>query len=333
MVLLLLTINTNAQNNTNATDGSTPAGLAPGVPSGSYALSGFDNVNLYNGNMNFRLPLVSIGGRGGAGYTMLLPIEQHWTVDNYYDPFTLPSVVNTPTANSWDVIKPGYYPGVMQKRQVGFMTFSCSGQTKWRRTVTRLTFTANDGTEYELVDQLTGGAVHFTSSACTNTQFSRGKVFVSHDGSGATFVSDTDVLDPLWAGEEMGMTGSDAWADNYVSGYLFLRDGTRYHISDGLVTEMRDRNGNKLSFTSNANFDLIVTDSLNRQVTVNYNYQDVAPYGLCDRITFKGFNGATRVIRVSKTGDKPSAVWLPNDDGLNRHYQFYYNSYAELGPR
>jgi RHS repeat-associated protein len=25
-----------------------------------------------------------------------------------------------------------------------------------------------------------------------------------------------------------------------------------------------------------------------------------------------------------------SAVWLPNDDGLNRHYQFYYNSYAEL---
>src|SRR2546426_12804841 len=72
----------NAQT-TNPTDGSTPAGLKPGSPSGSYGLSGFDNINLYNGNLNFRLPLLSIGGRGGAGYTMMLPIEQHWTMDHY----------------------------------------------------------------------------------------------------------------------------------------------------------------------------------------------------------------------------------------------------------
>ncbi|HEY3104509.1 MAG TPA: hypothetical protein VGJ69_13030, partial [Pyrinomonadaceae bacterium] len=52
--------------NTNATNGSTPAGLTPGAPAGSYGLSGFDNINLYNGNMNFRLPLISIGGRGAA---------------------------------------------------------------------------------------------------------------------------------------------------------------------------------------------------------------------------------------------------------------------------
>jgi hypothetical protein len=187
--------------------------------------------------------------------------------------------------------------------------------------------------------------------------FSRGKVFVSHDGSGATFVSDTNVLDPYLAGD-VGRTSSDAWADTEISGYLFLRDGTRYRIDGGYVTQIRDRNGNKLTFTSDANFNLIITDSLNRQVTFNYNYQDVAPYGLCDKITFKGFGGATRIIRVSKTSlgnalksgsslqsdlqlfglagsssENPtvvSAVWLPNDDGLNRHYQFYYNSYAEL---
>ena len=32
---------------TTATDGSTPLGLQPGAPAGSYPLSGFDNVNLY----------------------------------------------------------------------------------------------------------------------------------------------------------------------------------------------------------------------------------------------------------------------------------------------
>src|ERR1043165_7731372 len=56
----------------------TPLTEQPGAPVGSYPLSGFDNVNLFNGHMNFRLPLMQIGGRGRAGYTMMLLIEQHW---------------------------------------------------------------------------------------------------------------------------------------------------------------------------------------------------------------------------------------------------------------
>ena len=349
MLLLILTTVSNAQT-TNATNGSTPAGLTPGAPAGSYGLSGFDNFNPYNGNMNFRLPLVGVGGRGGAGYTVTLPIEQHWTVDKYTDPSDPALTSFMANGNWWEVVKPGYYPGVMQRRMVGSISMRCSPTLYvWRRTITRLTFTANDGTEYELVDQLTGGALLLGS--CSGPR-SRGKVFVSHDGSGATFVSDTDVLDPLYGSDSL--TASDGWADTEISGYLFLRDGTRYRIDSGYVTQMRDRNGNKLTFTSDANFNLIITDSLNRQVTFNYDYQDVAPYGLCDKITFKGFGGATRIIRVSKTalgnalkagsssidfaglsggGGNPtvvSAVWLPNDDSLNRHYQFYYNSYSEL---
>src|SRR5690349_170822 len=62
------------------TDSATPLAMAPGAPAGSYAVSGFDNVNLFNGNLNFRLPLLQVGGRGEAGYTMMLPIEQHWQV-------------------------------------------------------------------------------------------------------------------------------------------------------------------------------------------------------------------------------------------------------------
>jgi hypothetical protein len=54
---LLLTLTAQAQTTTSTvTDGRTPSGMQAGAPAGSYALSEFDNVNLYNGNLNFRLP-------------------------------------------------------------------------------------------------------------------------------------------------------------------------------------------------------------------------------------------------------------------------------------
>jgi hypothetical protein len=56
----------------STTSAMTPTGMSPGSPAGTYALSGFDNVNLFNGNLNFRLPLMTIGGRGSSGYTMML---------------------------------------------------------------------------------------------------------------------------------------------------------------------------------------------------------------------------------------------------------------------
>lgn len=328
-LLLLIATPTRAQN-TNPTDGSTPAGLKPGAPAGSYGLSGFDNVNLYNGNLNFRLPLLSVGGRGGAGYTMMLPIEQHWTMD-HYGPDQDGFQSDTPNDNWWNVISPGYYPGVMQQRQVGTLPHSCNrgsySDLVYLTSFTRLTFTAADGTEYELVDVGTSGALH--SNGCSTTQYSRGKVFVSHDGSGATFISDNNVLDPLLGDETSGAYNS--WADVAGNGYLFLRDGTRYRISNGYVAEIRDRNGNTITFTTNTSGELTIKDSLNRQVTANYNYSDSSPYGLCDRITFKGYGGATRIIRVSKNSyGKPTALWLPNDDALNRHYSFSYNSHNEL---
>lgn len=59
----------------DSTDGSTPLALQPGAPAGSYALSDLDNINPYNGSLNFRLPLLSISGRGTAGFTMTLPLR------------------------------------------------------------------------------------------------------------------------------------------------------------------------------------------------------------------------------------------------------------------
>ena len=76
LLLLLLAGRAAAQD----LSGTTPIGVAPGAPAGSYALSGFDNVNLFNGNLNFTLPLVQVGGRGGAQVPLMLPIEQKFVV-------------------------------------------------------------------------------------------------------------------------------------------------------------------------------------------------------------------------------------------------------------
>ncbi len=336
----------NAQS-TSATSGYTPAGLAPGTPSGSYALSGFDNINPYNGGMNFSLPLLQVGGRGSAQYTMQLPIEQKWraTHDEICDPQTNQCwAFDTPDYNAWGPV-PGYQPGVMNARKIGLFPQTCnyngSQFTTFTYTLTRLFFTTPDGTEYELRDQLYGGEKLTNPSACNQNPPSRGTIFITADGTSATFISDEPIYDDLTGG-----------SSDYPSGYLAFRDGTRYRIDSGEVSWMRDRNGNKLTFNGNSS-----TDSLNRQVTVE-GLTDVAPYGLCDRITTSGYGAASRVLRVSwkplaqvlRDGGLPatyltlfpelshssqysthnpsvvSAVWLPN----GQSYKFFYNKYGEL---
>jgi YD repeat-containing protein len=335
----------------SATDIHTPPSMAPGAPAGSYALSGFDNVNLYNGNLNFRLPLLQVGGRGGASYTMMLAVEHKWRVDHNYE-----FGVHWPSPNWWGYGKPGYGPGVLQGRQTHE---GCGDGGPWpggqvqTGSLTTLTFTAPDGTEYELRDTLNNGN-RLTSTCCCYYQqhangASRGTVFKTVDGTSATFVSDTTIYD--WTGNvESGPHILEP------TGYLIFRDGTRYRIEWGKVMWIRDRNGNQLTFTYGGYGVTSVTDSLDRQVTIEYNVND-PQYGLCDRISFAGVGGAPRKIWVAKTNlgnalrsgyslqtyaqlfpylsggstlHDPSgqvhSVWLP--DG-NR-YQLRYNSHSEL---
>ena len=337
VLLVVLPNSTSAQ--TSVTDGSTPLALAPGAPAGSYALSGFDNINAYNGGLTFSLPLLHIGGRGGAGYTMVLPLETHWRVlhkSNDYQEIELPE------SNFWGTITPRYTAGELKGR-VGTDPVCSSFQVV--RTLSRLTFTTPDGTEYELRDQLTGGQPQSYYCGGGAPYPSRGTVFVTADGTSVTFISDTTIRD-------------DSTALN-PSGYLLLRDGTRYRIDMGSVTWMRDRNGNKLTF-SYGFYLMTITDSLNRQVSVNYADFQTTFY---DQITFKGYGGTQRSIRVNyaslqsvlrtnRPGDLStvqtkkalfpnltgssstyfnpyvvSSVVLP--DGVQQ-YQFLYNVYGEL---
>lgn len=63
---LLLAGAVNAQISKTVTDGHVPPGVAPGNPTASYPVSGIDNINFFNGNVNLAIPLAVIGGRGNA---------------------------------------------------------------------------------------------------------------------------------------------------------------------------------------------------------------------------------------------------------------------------
>jgi hypothetical protein len=126
IALLLLLLLSGAQAQSSPTDGTTPLALSPGAPAGSYALSGFDNINLYNGNLNFNLPLLQIGGRGGAQMTMTLPIESAWQIQEAHIPQPGGGFKTFYLAvpNLWEGIKPGYGPGVLQGRRAGWGVIS-----------------------------------------------------------------------------------------------------------------------------------------------------------------------------------------------------------------
>ena len=107
-------------NGQSITDGSTPLALSPGSPAGSYSLSDFDSVNLYNGNLGFSLPVVKIAGRGGASYSMTARIEQKWLVDREFQGGGQPNLF-TPNPNWWNTegFIPIYSAGRMDVRQAG----------------------------------------------------------------------------------------------------------------------------------------------------------------------------------------------------------------------
>lgn len=361
ILLLSLAASSLAQTtSTSASDSSTPKGLAPGAPEGSYELSGFEHINLYNGNLDFHLPLLHLGGRGSAGYDVTLALNtKKWSVRHSQ---TETTETWTPTHDWWADTSPGYGAGRMLGRKSGVGTLPTSGcpglpqnRQFYQLTLTTITFTAPDGTEYDFRDQLNGGQ-RLNITGCPSSTWQgglRGRVWFTADGSAATFISDTDIYDQ----EDIPQgVGPRTFAP---SGYLMLRDGTRYRIDSGSVSWIRDRNGNQVTIGSP------ITDSLGRTVTIEGNVTDPT-YGLCDRIHFNGFGGTQRTIYVTyaSLGDhlvdrnvlragyslqtypqlfpelngatsygttqyNPTVVTgvvLPN----GQSYQFSYNSYGEL---
>jgi RHS repeat-associated protein len=306
-----------AANGQNETSGSTPLALSPGAPAGSFPLSDFESVNLYNGHLSFRLPLLKMGGRGADGFNLTLNIDQSWTVTKRIvpgNPAQFSPIPNWKGLNPDDTYKNPYGIGMLTMRQGTSKQYSmrCGGYYLYNHALTRLTFTAPDGTEYELRDQATGGQP--IPPPCGGP-LSRGTVFVSADGSAVTFIADSNVYDAWDATSEPQTTPP--------SGYLMLRDGTRYRIEVGAIKWGRDRNGNQITYSSNVGSPYVltsVTDQLNRQVTISYGTFPDTPY---DDISYKGFGNASRTIRVTYS-------WLQNALRSGYSIQTYHDLFPEL---
>ena len=114
--------------NKTALSGWTPIAQQPGAPAGSYALSGFDNINLFNGHLNFRLPLMKVGGRGKAGYEMMLPIEQNWRVETVAVPHCDQSGCGYYESDYRYIANPIWWTGIRAR----FWTRGVAGSAKWR---------------------------------------------------------------------------------------------------------------------------------------------------------------------------------------------------------
>ena len=82
IIILLLATTCSIDAQTTSTDRNTASGIATGAS--SYALSGFDNINLFNGNLNYKLPLLTVGGRGDAQISMNLALNsKRWRVKHF----------------------------------------------------------------------------------------------------------------------------------------------------------------------------------------------------------------------------------------------------------
>lgn len=248
---LLLAGAVNAQISKTVTDGHVPPGVAPGNPTASYPVSGIDNINLFNGNVNLSIPLAVIGGRGNAGYAMTLRVEsykwrvrenlqvQMWDPGNEFPPeYYWETYWRAPEFNFHH--SAGYTPGKL----VGVWAvdtppptgFSCQNTIYTSQVLTRLQFYAPDGSMVELYDKKNQGNAASYNFCTWSGGYNRGRVFVTADGESMTFISDSDISDNPNNGTHHEFA---------PTGYLLFRDGTRYRIVSGAVTWIRDRNGNQ----------------------------------------------------------------------------------------
>jgi len=347
---------------------TTPIGLAPASPLGSNTLSDFEQYDPFGGRMNVTVPIYHVGGRGDLSFDLVYPVPQTWRIENQ-PTFTWPQNAQTgQIANfsytqsylppqAWNIFGQSLNAGTLWFRQ-GASFQACGYNPAYgiepmnpTYTITKLAFTAPDGTETELVDDLTNGQPFQWENVCQTTlspvgSLNRGSSFHSVTGGPQLeFVSDSAVSDSEFPG-----------ADYAASGYLYFPNGVSYRFDNGLLSSMRDRNGNKITFTygSNSYHQLdTITDTLGRQVQITYNNSSCVP---CITVSYPGYQGASRQITLyfDEIGDalRPGysienyTQLFPAFTGTNgqfipivltqvqyqdgRKYTFEYNSYAEM---
>jgi hypothetical protein len=307
-----------------------PAFVPSAYQSGSdgSALSSLDNINFYNGSLNANLPLVTLGGRGEASFSMILSVGRgDWRVEVQREiihqqplALTFSHYVATPTrAADPSALHAGLGPGLLRADQ-----------------------------NVTLYDTLTDGKPLPASNCDILNGPSRGTTFVARDGSNITFVADAAIHD-------YGAPN----ITNPTTGTVYFPNGVQYRIdATGRVDRITDRNGNWVNFTYseqyNLNSDFIAEDTLGRRVEVATLPNSITA------VTTKGFGGASRTIRlyaggalrsdytnyltyaqafptIAGNGNMVPTGLVPAGGGLSavelpdgRQYKFFYNQYSDL---
>ena len=295
-------------------DGATPAGLAPGSPTGSYALSGFEHHSPFSGVTSVALPLRHIGGRGEAGFDVVWNFNQTWIASKSAQVASTIAIVPYPVLT--EVNGSGYNPNGLEAAgavyaKTGMSFTACSGSSpEPASTVTRLIFRRPDGTEVELIDQNTHGAAYTIANPCgtqpATYDANRGTIFASTDGSEMVFTADARVLETKY-----GLLGNVGYgeSDVKINGNLQLPNGVTYQVVNSDVVGIRDRNGNVTTIAYNGGPPIYIgwymvvdaptaiTDANGNQTTFNYNDSSC---GGCISINWQGTGGAPRTIKINQ---------------------------------
>ena len=343
---------------TSTFDGTTPSGA---IPTGT---GGFDQYSPFSGALNPVLPLYHVGGRGEVGFDLVWHFQQTWLAAKRHggaNPFVPIAPYPDDYGSQSGALLLG--AGAVFSRTGSHFQSCPNSSVSVDSTLARIVFEAPDGSQTELMDRNTNGAVYNIPNPCSQSPGSvdagRGTDFRSTDGGSLQFLSDTPILDYTSYGY--------GEADQKVTGTLRFANGITYRIVNSVVQWMRDRNGNLIQFQYAGGKQIHVTwylyvdvpsqiiDPLGRTITLNYNDGSC---GGCTTITYPGYNGASRVIQLvqahlssagmlrgysAKTPDQlfgstnqttaynfdpvlPSSIQYP--DG--RRFTFQYNPYGEL---
>ncbi|MBK8150256.1 MAG: hypothetical protein IPK58_19180 [Acidobacteria bacterium] len=171
--------------------GITPASMVRGDGS-----VGFEKISPYSGGMTLAVPLLSVGGRGNAGYQLTARISPKWSVTSYSEPqdgSTPIPLIGLKNAAPYDIANT-FEPGRMVERHAGDEP-TCNQPTGvFVRTVTYFTFVFADGSEMNFYDDTNKGAT-LAQNCLTPTTYNRGAIFYSTGGEGATLILDQPAYD------------------------------------------------------------------------------------------------------------------------------------------
>ena len=287
---------------------------------GTYATSVSDGVDVFSGSLEQVLPLINIQGRGEVRQSLHLPLRNPaWDVietnstqssDRVYRYYR--AVQRTDFHDHY--VRGGY--GILGKLEVETIYSNYFFAFSEVPTTTILKFTSNDGSIIKFRDALTDGQpLDARARGCDGLLYedpnppaacSRGRVFRAVDGSNVIFVADTDIYDIIQINP---FTLQPNPRPINPSGTLILSNGTRIRIGNvpgtsfNNLTKMTDRNGNYLTFEYETevgySYGMLkkITDSLNREVTIDYGH--ATQTGYYDEIVYKGFGEVERRIRIN----------------------------------